>query len=76
MSLSCKQEATAGGHVLTCEALVADGAFRVEDTWEHVPGCNGEIAGSVLTKRTAWLNDILVTDPLRAQLLWDEACAP
>lgn len=62
-----------GGHLVIMDAEVADGHLQIETVWEHVIGEDLEVAGSVITRRTAWINGHIVLDPDYAQQLWAEA---
>jgi hypothetical protein len=67
-----RQHSTPGGHLVVCEADVADGHVVIESTWQTiVDEWLGE-TGSTLTERRAYLNGALVKDPELAQRLWRE----
>ena len=74
-----KQTITAGGHLLTGEADLADGHAIFEQVWQNItvepeqPGDPPVVVSSVLVHTRVWLGNCIVRSPELAQRLWQEA---
>lgn len=76
MTTSFTQIPVPGGYDVVIEADLPDGHLRVESAHQTIFAEADEPVGGYVTKRTAWLDGELVTDPARAQALFEQATGP